>query len=225
RTFTVKNNCSFTVWPAISVGSAKPSSPTGWQANAGTSTSFSVPDNWTAGRIWGRQGCDFSTSSSASSCLTGGCAGGLLCDATSGTAVGPTTIAEFTLGSSGIDYVDVSIVDGFNIPIKITDSNGCTGASCATNLNTNCPSKLQGVKDSTGAVIACNSDCAVDTNPTNSASCCTGSHNTPATCPASGVPDYSFFKGNCPNSIVYAYDESSTALWVCSSQPSTYTIT
>lgn len=33
-----------------------------------------------------------------------------------------------------------------------------------------------------------------------------------------GVAFYDYFKGNCPNSYVYAFDESSgTALWTCDS--------
>ena len=58
RTFTVYNNCPFTIWPAIftdlNVGSATPSYPTGWAQNAYQSVSFAVPDNWKAGRIWVR---------------------------------------------------------------------------------------------------------------------------------------------------------------------------
>ena len=50
----------------------------------------------------------------------------------------------------------------------------------------------------------------------NNYDCCTGSHNTAATCPPSGVDYYSYFKSNCPNSYAYAYDESSgTALFTC----------
>jgi len=56
RTFTVYNACPFTIWPAVftdlNVGSAKPNVPTGWEAAAFTARSFSVPDNWKAGRIW-----------------------------------------------------------------------------------------------------------------------------------------------------------------------------
>ena len=37
-----------------------------------------------------------------------------------------------------------------------------------------------------------------------------------ATCPPSGVDYYSYFKDRCPDSYVYAYDESSgTALFTC----------
>lgn len=75
RTFTVTNNCPFTIWwaydltapkylvsltimnrPAVftdlNVASNVPNQPTGWEAPAGSSISFSVPDDWKAGRIW-----------------------------------------------------------------------------------------------------------------------------------------------------------------------------
>ncbi|KAG8854690.1 hypothetical protein FRB96_007375 [Tulasnella sp. 330] len=222
RTFTVNNNCPFTIWPALftdlNVGSATPSQPTGWVQNAYQTVTFTVPNNWAAGRIWGRRDCDFSTNPGPNSCLDGGCNGGLLCDPHTGTGVPPATLAEFTLSSNGQDYYDVSLVDGYNLPISITNTEGCGVAQCAVDLGPNCPANLKGPFDSNGFPVGCKSDCMVDPNPANSPSCCTGSHNTPATCPPSGVPNYSYFKNNCPDSYVYAYDESSgTALWACTS--------
>jgi hypothetical protein len=38
----------------LNVGSAVPAHANGWQQAAYASVSFSVPDNWTAGRIWVR---------------------------------------------------------------------------------------------------------------------------------------------------------------------------
>lgn len=91
--------------------------------------SFSVPDDWTAGRIWGRTECDFSTVVGPNfGCATGGCIGGLECATTGGTVSGiishftpvsrrlialrgmqgvpPATVAEWTLDSGGTDYYD-----------------------------------------------------------------------------------------------------------------------
>ena len=75
-----------------------------WTAPAFSSVSFFVPNNWTAGRIWvsvshlstvgwlltasypkGRRNCDFSTNPGPTSCLDGGCNGGLVCDPHTGT--------------------------------------------------------------------------------------------------------------------------------------------
>jgi len=223
RTFTVTNNCPFTVWPAIftdlNVAQNVPDQATGWEAPAGSSVSFSVPDNWAAGRIWGRRDCDFSTNpTSPNTCLTGGCNGGLLCDPHTGTGVPPVTVAEFTLGSNGMDFYDVSLVDGYALPVRVTNNVGCPTAACDTDLGPICPSQLVGPFDSTGFPIGCKSACLanLDGDPSNSANCCTGSHNTAATCPPSGVEFYSFFKGNCPDAYAYAFDESSgTALFTC----------
>ena len=55
------------------------------------------------------------------------------------------------------------------------------------------PDGLKGPFDSSGSPVGCKSDCEVDPNPTNSPSCCSGSFNTSATCPNSGVPHYSYF--------------------------------
>ncbi|KAG8959785.1 hypothetical protein FRC03_007493 [Tulasnella sp. 419] len=114
RTITVTNQCSYTVWPAVftdlNVGTAVPDVETGWEARPGTTRFFAAPDNWTAGRIWGRRDCDFSTNPGPTSCSTGGCNGGLLCDIRTGTGVPPVTLAEFTLSASGgLDFYDVSL--------------------------------------------------------------------------------------------------------------------
>ncbi|KAH9834846.1 thaumatin [Rhodofomes roseus] len=232
RTFTVVNNCDYTVWPAYftGAGTSAPTYPTGWEAAAGTSVSFTVPGDWNSGRIWGRRDCDFSSSTDPStSCADGGCNGGLECAKVGGTGVPPATVAEFTLGADGTDNYDVSLVDGFNIPMTITNTVNCAVASCPVDLNANCPSDIKGPYDSTGAAVGCKSACEanLDGNQADSGNCCSGSHNTPATCPNSGVQYYSYFKDNCPDSYAYAYDESSgTALWTCqSSLAADYTVT
>jgi len=220
RTFTVTNKCSYTVWPAIftdlNVGTSTPAQPTGWSATPGSSVTFNVPDDWKAGRIWGRRDCDFSKEG-AISCSTGSCNGGLLCDPHTGTGVPPVTVAEWTLGTgTSPDNYDVSLVDGFNIPMSVVPTGGCPVADCTVDLNANCPAplSLQGSGGTAGCKSACSAN--LDGNQGDSPNCCSGSHNVPATCPPSGVQFYDYFKGNCKNAYAYAYDESSgTALWTC----------
>ncbi|KAI0729579.1 thaumatin-like protein [Fomitopsis betulina] len=233
RSFTVTNKCSYTIWPAFftGAGTSTPSYPTGWEAPPGNSVIFSVPDDWNSGRIWGRVDCDFSNPNPATQCATGGCNGGLECATTGGTGVPPATVAEFTLsgvsGGNGLDNYDVSLVDGFNIPLSITNDQGCHIADCPVNLNPDCPAAIAGPKDSSGQNVGCKSACFanLDGDQADSPNCCSGSYDTPATCPASGVQYYSYFKDNCPDSYAYAYDESSgTALWTCN-KPADYTIT
>jgi len=234
RTFTVYNACPFTIWPAIftdlNVAPNVPNYPTGWAADAYTAVSFTVPNNWQSGRIWARRDCDFTTNPGPNSCLDGGCNGGLLCDPHTGTGVPPATVAEWTLGSNGgPDYYDVSLVDGYNLPVRIDNNVGCPVASCPVDLGPNCPTAIKGPFDSTGFPVGCKSACDanLDGNQADSPNCCSGSFDTPATCPSSGVAYYSYFKSNCPNSYAYAYDESSgTALWTCSSSLNAdYTLT
>ncbi|KAL5478575.1 hypothetical protein ACEPAI_2759 [Sanghuangporus weigelae] len=225
RTFTVYNNCPFTIWPAIftdlNVGSAVPDHTTGWEQGAYQSVSFYVPDNWRAGRIWGRRDCDFSVNPGPNSCVVGGCNGGLVCDAHTGTGVPPASVAEWTLSADGNqDWYDVSLVDGYDLPMRISNNVGCPVADCPVDLGPDCPAELRGPYNSEGWPDGCRSACFanLDGNQANSPNCCSGQYNTPETCPPSGVQYYDYFKSRCPNSYVYAYDESSgTALWTCDS--------
>ncbi|KAN0133077.1 thaumatin family domain containing protein [Lactarius tabidus] len=236
RLFTVVNTCPFTIWPAIytdlSQGTTVPSFPTGWESPPATSVQFGVPDNWRAGRIWGRRGCNFSsTIIGPSACLDGGCNGGLQCDPLSGTGTPPATVAEWTLqGNQNFDSYDVSLVDGYNLPMSIIPSaTNCSVASCPVDLAPACPAPLVGPLDSTGLPVGCKSACDanLDGHASNSSNCCTGSFANATTCPNSTVQYYSYFKGSCPNSYAYAFDESSgTALWTCpSTLDSNYTLT
>jgi hypothetical protein len=56
-------------------------------------------------------------------------------------------LAEFTLNAAnGDDFYDVSLVDGYNLAIRITPSGGkgaCGVPGCTSNLNTHCPAALQ----------------------------------------------------------------------------------
>ena len=143
----------------LNVGKSVPSQPTGWEHPSGTTVTFTVPYNWTAGRLWGRSSCEFSANPGPNSCTTGGCNGGLLCDPNTGMVratrnqsqiirktdghhlqgVPPVSIAEWTLGVNGVpDYYDVSSVDGSNLPMTITSNKGCPTASCPVDLNPAC---------------------------------------------------------------------------------------
>ncbi|GAA6013323.1 hypothetical protein JCM10207_000855 [Rhodosporidiobolus poonsookiae] len=217
RSFTVKNNCAYTIWPAIFTSSGgAPAHATGWEAAAGNSQTFNVPEDWD-GRIWGRTDCAFDGSGLPTTCSTGGCNGGLECDASTGTGVPPATLAEFNLAPADQDYYDVSNVDGFNLHMRIDNTAGCSAPSCTGDIIANCPAPLQAT-NSAGTVVGCRTACSanLDGNSADSANCCSGSHDTPETCPSSGVQYYDVFKNACPDAYAYAYDESSeSALWTC----------
>ncbi|KAF5348765.1 hypothetical protein D9756_009723 [Leucocoprinus leucothites] len=223
----------------LNVAPNVPNFPTGWEAPSLTSVSFTVPNNWKAGRIWARRNCNFSSNPGPNSCLDGGCNGGLLCDPRTGTVRGfglnrggeltflppsgcsPATVAEWTLqGDGNRDFYDISLVDGYNLPARISNNVGCHVADCPVDLGPNCPAQLKGPFDSSGFPVGCKSACVanLDGNQANSPNCCSGQFSSPGACPSSGVAFYSYFKSNCPNSYAYAFDESSgTALWTCDS--------
>jgi hypothetical protein len=78
--------------------------------------SVGVADDW-AGRFWARTGCNFNQNGQGH-CATGDCGDKLQCNGAGG--VPPVTLVEVTLrGSGGQDYYDVSLVDGFNVPVQV----------------------------------------------------------------------------------------------------------
>lgn len=109
------------------------------------------------------------------------------------------------MNRDSIPYARVSLCPltplRYDLPVRITNNKGCPTPQCNVDLGPNCPAPLKGPFDSTGFPLGCKSACAanLDGNPTDSANCCSGSHNVPATCPASGVQYYSYFKQACPN--------------------------
>jgi hypothetical protein len=72
------------------------------------------------------------------------------------------SLAEFNLEASGRqDYYDISLEDGFNLPLSITPQGGsasCTAPSCVADVDGACPAKLR-VTGSDGSVIGCNGAC------------------------------------------------------------------
>lgn len=232
RLFTVTNACPFTIWPAVYTdparGTALPLVETGWEAPSQSSKTFAVPDNWAAGRIWGRRGCDFSTVQGPQSCLTGGCEGGLNCTQP---GAQPSTLAEWTLSPTpdAQDYYDVTVLDGVDLPMRIATNKECPLAECPVDLVAICPDPLKGPFDANGQAVGCKTSCLanLDGHQGNSSNCCSGMYGSPEACPSSNVAYYDFFKGNCPNAWAYAFDEQSgTALKTCSgANQADYTLT
>ncbi|KAB5520104.1 hypothetical protein DKX38_024423 [Salix brachista] len=115
-------------------------------------------------------------------------------------------VIDAVIGDGGKDFYDISLVDGFNIPISITPQggSGCKSTSCAANVNAVCDPKLA-VRGADGTVIACKSACVAFNQPQY---CCTGAYSKPETCPPT---QYSMtFKQKCPQAYSYAYDDKSS---------------
>ncbi len=229
RTFTVKNNCSETVW-AAAAGTPVPifngSSSGGIELLPGASATTTVPTPWSAGRIWGRRECTFD-SSGKGSCATGDCGGVLNC---THAGAGNTTITEWTLTgtTTGSDNYDISLVDAFDFPVSVQlddpSPSHCINAACQVDLRNFCTGDLQN-KDSAGNVVGCKSLCGKYQTPNY---CCAGLYGAPGSC--NNVSWNTNFRGtvvkNYCNSVYgYAYDDPSSD-FNCSPPPATgYTIT
>ncbi|CAI0445229.1 unnamed protein product, partial [Linum tenue] len=176
-TFTFSNRCDYTIWPGILANAGSPKlESTGFELAEGSTRSFQAPTGW-SGRFWARTGCTFDDSGSGS-CRTGDCGSGLVeCNGLG--AAPPATLAEFTLGTGGQDFYDVSLVDGYNLPMVVEGSGGsgsCTTTGCITDLNQQCPAELK---------AACPRSYSYAYDDASSTFTCTGADYTVTFCPAS----------------------------------------
>ncbi|TVU05071.1 hypothetical protein EJB05_48221, partial [Eragrostis curvula] len=144
RTFTISNYCAQPIWPATLAGAGTPQLPTtGFRLDPGQSAQVAAPAGW-SGRVWARTGC-----ANNGSCQTGDCGGRMECAGTGATP--PATLFEITLGKGGDDkdYYDVSLVDGYNLPVVAVPrggaggGGGCNATGCMADLNRSCPKELQ----------------------------------------------------------------------------------
>lgn len=113
----IYNDCPGTIWPGIYTTSGTGPGTGGFELAAGANKSLEVSTDW-YGRIWGRTNCTSSGDDSLV-CTTGSC-GQMDCTQASGEP--PATLAEILLagGTTGTqNYVDISLVDGYNLPIAL----------------------------------------------------------------------------------------------------------
>lgn len=209
-TFTFVNKCDYTVWPGI-LGTPEIGA-TGFELTKGSSRSFQAPAGW-SGRFWGRTGCQFDASGNGT-CATADCGSGQV-NCNGAGASPPATLAEFTLGTGSMDYYDVSLVDGYNLPMTVVASGGsgsCAATGCGADLNRRCPSELR--VEGGGA---CQSACGAFGKAEY---CCNGAFSNPSTCKPSVYSQ--IFKSACPKAYSYAYDDA-TSTFTCSGAD--YTIT
>jgi hypothetical protein len=227
KSFNITNSCSYTVWPAISSGeSSRSAAPdtTGFELPTGQWEIVAVPSGW-SGRLWGRTHCSTHTGTGKFTCLTGDCGSGRP-DCAGSNASPLATLAQFTMdGSGGMDLYDVSLVDGFNLPMVVALPQGavpggnCVPAGCAVDLNGVCPAELRAMSG-TGGAVACKSACQAFGSPHY---CCTGEYGNPDTCKPSAYSEV--FKKACPRAVSYAYDGAGFIFTCGGGDTGTYTIT
>lgn len=210
-TFTFKNNCRQTVWPATQSNPTAPAlSETGFKLAPSASLSVTAPVKW-AGRLWARTLCSTDTSGKFS-CAIGDCGTGQASCLGSGGAP-PATLVEFTLqGDKGNDFYDISCVDGFNIPLSVAPQGGargyCNAIACSADINELCPPVLQ-EKAKNGSVVGCKSACLAFNTDQH---CCRGAYGSPDKCKP--TPYSRLFKRACPQAYSYAYDDL-TSTFTC----------
>ncbi|PPE00892.1 hypothetical protein GOBAR_DD02091 [Gossypium barbadense] len=187
-TFTIVNKCDYVVWPGILSNAGVPTlATTGFTLQRGETKTITAPTSW-GGRFWGRTHCS-QDSDGKFSCLTGDCGSGKL-ECSGNGAAPPATLAEFTLdGAGGLDFFDVSLVDGYNIPMLVVPQGGKAVTA--------------------GDGIACKSACEAFRQPQY---CCSGAYATPDTCKPSSYSQV--FKTACPRAYSYAYDDK-TSTFTC----------
>ena len=220
RTLTMVNRLDQTIWPAIAADPNHPISATGWVLAPGASLSILIPDHWDV-RMWARTGCSFDAAGDGS-CVTSGC-GHFQCGSTWGEF--PSTLAEFNLNAwDGMDFYDVSLVEGNNLPMWVNsyggqsqdkiDADGCSAAGCTKNANLTCPAKLQRVVG--GQVVACLSACLVFNT---AQTCCTGSFAARSACVPSTWPIDSAAVFKQAEPFAYSYvDDDATSVLTCTGE-------
>ncbi|KAL8152883.1 LOW QUALITY PROTEIN: hypothetical protein V2J09_010643 [Rumex salicifolius] len=209
--FIIQNNCPYTIWPATApTGNSPALSKTGFTLIQGFSSTIDAPSDW-QGRIWARTLCA-TNSSGDFFCSVGDCgSGNVSCSGRSGSQ--PISLVEFALnGFNNMDFYDVSLVDGFNLPVTITPSNSACNASagCPKDINSVCPwpMAIKNPSDNS-SVVACKSACFAFNADSY---CCRGEFNTPQKCSQS---DYAVvFKSQCPHAYTYAFDQQ-TNTYTC----------
>jgi hypothetical protein len=211
HTVLIVNGTQQTLWAAVTQQKEHPIARTKWKLSPGASTSVLLPKGW-GGRIWARTGCH-TDGSGRNVCQSGYCADSEACVQPD---PAPTTLAELALDAwSGLDFYDVSMVDGANLPMWINvfhtvtkdplSSRGCSSAGCTRAIS--CPAAMRVNRG--GAVVACKNPCtAFNTDAT----CCRGSWEGRDKCVPSRWPvDYTqVFKKAEPFAYSYAFDDSAT---------------
>jgi len=118
----VINQCQEILYPGISTQSGDGPPETGFKLEPGETKNQTVSEDW-QGRVWGRTNCTFNDAGTAAASGSGKACGSGDCNSIVNCIVGgdtPVSLAEFTFDAGdGRTYYDISLVDGYNIPMAI----------------------------------------------------------------------------------------------------------
>lgn len=187
--FDIRNNCPYPVWAAAVPGGGR-------RLNRGETWTLNVSPGTKQARIWARTNCNFD-GSGRGKCGTGDCGGILQCRAF---GQPPNTLAEYALNQyNNLDFFDISLVDGFNVPMEFgPTSQGCSRViKCTADINGQCPRELK-------VPGGCNNPCT--TFKTDQFCCNSGNCG----------PTYfsKFFKDRCRDAYSYPKDDQ-TSTFTC----------
>lgn len=144
----ISNWCAETIYPAILTQGGTGPQNTGYTAQPNSNQTVYVSSDW-QGRVWGRTNCTFGNGKAGSSCSTGDCGGIQACK---GPGAPPATLAEFTMaGSDDQCFYDISLVDGYNLPMAIVmlaGSNQKLQALDPSTTNPSCVASVAGFANS-----------------------------------------------------------------------------
>ena len=229
---SITNSCAFSIWlgqtPNSGFAPLPSSNPNpGARLDSGQTANYSIPADGWGGRFWPKTGCD----SDGNNCQAGSSVPP--CPATGCQPPADTKVEFFysPLASGSRPYYDITLVDGYALPVKIvpsqSDGGRCTQTNCALSLAA-CPSdeigglgNLQVVKD--GQVVQCLSPCKrwnypppwgqgkPETQQPGEQFCCPTPPVSPGECRAGLIEQtkyVSLVRAECPSAYSYTYDDT-----------------